>query len=134
MQNSQGIINGLRKGYPLLNGGETILIGSSSFAMCIQLKVGHQLLPKIRYHSFIGKCSCSIKLPGPEVQGFALPGTVGLRPSRFHTRCLGGTTCMFPYQTVSGIFNNIPFFAGSVDVVILSVKYHPVPFHSPLKD
>ena len=109
-KNSQGTTNGLRKGYPLLNGGETILIGLSLFAMCIQLKVGHQLLPKIRYHSFIGKCSYSIKLPGPEVQGFALPGTVGLRPSRFHTRCLGDTIRTLSYQIVSEISNNIPFF------------------------
>ena len=95
-------------------------MGSSSFAMCMQLKkIGHQLLPKILYHPLISKRSCFSKLPGPEVQGFALPGTVGLRPSRFHTRCLGDTTRTSPYQIVSEIFNNIPFFVGSVGVVAL---------------
>ena len=41
---------------------------------------------------FIRKQNSYIKLPGPEVQGFTLPGTAGPRPSRLHTRCLGGTT------------------------------------------
>ena len=60
--------------------------------MHISLKTGHQLLPKKFWLPFIRKRNSYIKLPGPEVQGFALPGTVGPRPSRLHTRCLGGTT------------------------------------------
>ena len=60
--------------------------------MHISLKTGHQLLPKKFWLPFIRKQNSYIKLPGPEVQGFALPGTAGPRPSRLHTRCLGGTT------------------------------------------
>ena len=61
-------------------------------AMRISLKTGHQLLPKKFWLPFIRKRNSYIKLPGPEVQGFTLPGTAGPRPSRLHTHCLGGTT------------------------------------------
>ena len=60
--------------------------------MCISLKTGHQLLPKKFGLPFIRKRNSYIKLPGPEVQGFAVPATAGPRPSRLHTRCLSGTT------------------------------------------
>ena len=59
--------------------------------MCISLKTGHQLLPKKFWLPFIRKRNSHIKLPGPEVQELALPGTAGPRSSRLHTRCLGGT-------------------------------------------
>ena len=60
--------------------------------MRISLKTGHQLLPKKFWLFYIRKRNSYIKLPGPEVQGFALPGTAGPRPSRLHTCCLGSTT------------------------------------------
>ena len=93
--------------------------------MCISLKMGHQLLPKKFWLPFIRKRNSYSKLPGPEVQGFALPGTAGQRPSRLHTRCLGGTTqlttsfqqfsilsgkggCVGDSETYQGIYRLLP--------------------------
>ena len=60
--------------------------------MHISLKTGHQVLPKKIWLPFIRKSNSYIQLPGSEAQGFTLPGTVGPRLSRLHTRCLSGTT------------------------------------------
>ena len=59
------------------------------------------------------------------MQGFALPGTAGSRPSRFHTRCLGDTVCAVLPKVVSEIFNHIPFLHRSVGVIVLTRKVSP---------
>ena len=71
----------------LLTSGEDVLISDAHI-----IKNRTPAIAQKVWLPFIRKRNSYIKLPGPEVQGFALPGTAGPRPSRLHTCCLGGTT------------------------------------------